>query len=387
MAHIRKLKNGTFQAAVYVGTSTQLDKNGKPKKIYEYITCDSEKECKRLARELETEIEEGRYSNMGNFRFSAWCEKWAEVNFVELSPSTQKSYNMYIKHHFVPFFGNKKLKDIKEMHVKEYISEKLKTLSANTARKHFYVLSKILEDALKSKNPCLYIKPPKKEEYRPDVLDDEGFNLIHAAFKGTWDEIPLLLAAYCGMREGEIFALKPDDIDKENGYIRVDENRAITPDCSYIDKDPKSSRGKRLIAAPKILFDLIDKYRLSQKEISEYLFPMRPDSYSDRFGKIIDRHNLALKRIRAGKACKDDFDVVFEHRRKIQFNVQKKPLPDIRFHDLRHYHATVLYKHNISDQYAAERLGHDVMVLKKIYQHLELDIKKDLDQKVINIFS
>ena len=64
----------------------------------------------------------------------------------------------------------------------------------------------------------------------------------------------------------------------------------------------------------------------------------------------------------------------------------QRKLPKIRFHDLRHYHASLLYKNNVPDQYAAERLGHDIWVLKKIYQHLGLEENKELDQKVKDIF-
>jgi integrase len=68
-------------------------------------------------------------------------------------------------------------------------------------------------------------------------------------------------------------------------------------------------------------------------------------------------------------------------------NDPEKKLPKIRFHDLRHYHASLLYKNNVPDLYAAERLGHDISVLKKIYQHLGLEEKKDLDNKVKNLFN
>jgi integrase len=69
-----------------------------------------------------------------------------------------------------------------------------------------------------------------------------------------------------------------------------------------------------------------------------------------------------------------------------KFNLLQCLLPDIRFHDLRHYHATVLYNNNVSDKYAAERLGHDIMVLKKIYQHLQESTKSKEDQKILEIF-
>jgi integrase len=380
MAHIRKLKNGTFQASVFVGTLT----DGKKK--YEYITCDTEKECKTRARELETDIENRAYSNYANMRFDVWSEKWVLVSMHELTSGTVKGYKAYINNHFIPFFGNMKLKNIQEMHVKEFVTNKLKELSSTTVRKMFFLLSWILHDALKIKNPCRDITPPKTNKYKPNVLDEAGFNLIHNALKNTWDEIPLLLAAYCGMRAGEIFALKWDDIKKDEGLIKIDESRAITEDEGYINKSPKSERGYRQVATPSIVFDLIERHRITQKAINNYLFMIRPDSYSERFGKLIDRHNIAIRQIKRGKTCKDDYNVIYEHKNKIQFNVQGEVLPDIRFHDLRHYHATILHKHGISDQYAAERLGHDIMVLKKIYQHLELDVKKDIDNKVVSIF-
>lgn len=378
MAHIRKRDNGSFQATVYAG------KTVAGKKIYEYITCDSLKECKTKARELERDIENKTYSNLGKVNFDVWCEKWASVSFGELAPSTQKSYKMYVNFHFVPFFGSLKLEKITEMHIKEYVSDKLKKLSPTTVRKHFFVLSWILKDALKSKNPCVDIVAPQAKKYKPEILQEDGFVLIHAALKGTWDEIPLLMAAFCGMREGEIFALKWDDILKSEGLIRVDENRAIGEN-GYMDKAPKSDRGMREIAAPDVVFKLIEDYRMNLESISNYLFTMRPDSYSERFGKLINRHNKAIKLIKSGKKTKDEY-VLVGNKRKIQFNPQSKPLPDVRFHDLRHYHATVLHKHGISDQYAAARLGHDVMVLKKIYQHLETGVKKNIDEKVKELF-
>jgi integrase len=399
MAHIRKLKNNTFQAAVYVGTSaSEVDKHGKPKKIYEYITRNSEKECKSLARELETDIENKAHSSYGNWAFDAWCKKWMEVNFVDYSqadildklkpkykPSTQKSYKMYIEYHFISFFNKRKLKDIQEMHIKEYISKKTKEgLSSTTMAKHFYILSDILYDALKIKSPCRDLKPPEIKKYKPHVLSEEEFNMLHDSFAGTWDEIPLLLAAWCGMRQGEIFCLKWGDIDKENSEITIDENRAIS-EFGYMDVDPKSERGFRTIPVSQKVMDLIEARRLKQEKISPYIFPMRPDSYSGRFAKLIDRHNKALKDIRAGKAKKADF-IPKGHKRSVEFYLSKAPLPDIRFHDLRHYHASILYKNGISDQYAAGRLGHDISVLKKIYQHLEDSTRKATDDKVKDIF-
>lgn len=403
---VRLAKSGNaYEAPVYVGVSaTEKTKSGKPKKLYEWVRAETEKECRSLKRELETEIENRSHSDYGKWTFEQWCKKWIEVNFVDYSqpkildklkpkykPSTQKSYRMYIEFHFIPFFGNRKLKDISEMHIKEYLAKKMKDggkngkpLSSTTVKKHFYILSDVLYDALKIKSPCRDIEPPTIKSYKPYVLSEDEFSMFHDALAGTWDEIPLLLAAWCGMRQGEIFCLKWGDIDKENSEITIDENRAIS-EFGYMDVDPKSVRGFRTIPVSQKVMDLIEARRLKQEKISPYIFPMRPDSYAKRFPKLIERHNQALKDIKAGKAKRADF-VIKGHKRAVEFNVAKSPLPDIRFHDLRHYHATILYKNGISDQYAADRLGHDISVLKKIYQHLEDSTRKATDDKVKDMF-
>lgn len=341
MASIRKLPNGHYQATIYVGR----DANGK--QIRKYVTRPTLRECKAAAREIEQEIEEGRFVNVQNTRLSTWMDKWLELNKERLSPSTFVSYKAYVDVHFKPAFGNLKLNQINEIHIKQYMNDKLKELSTTTVRKHMFVLRRILEDALKHKNPARNIKIPAPNEYKPHVLTDEEFQKVHNAVKGTRDEIIVLLAAWCGLRRGEIFALKWDDINWQEGTIRIDESRAISEN-GYVDKQPKSKNGLRTVVAPEYLINLLAQYRKEQKRITKRIFPIRPDHYSSYFANL----------------------------------VRKKNLPNIRFHDLRHYHATWLYNQGIPDHYAAQRLGHDIHVLKGIYQHLNVDRKKEIDNRI-----
>lgn len=389
MASIKLLDNGKYQATVYIGR----DANGKQDKKRK--TFDSERKAKKWARDLETEIEERKYTNMDKVRASTWFNDWLEANKNHLSPPTYISYKMYINTHFKPFFGTFKLGQIKELHIKKYINDKLMELSPTTVRKHVFVLKEILHDALKLKSPCLDIKPPKPEKYVPYILTEEEFQNIHTAVKGTRDEPIILLAAWCGLRRGEIFALKWDDINWDNGTIRVDEARALSED-GYINKKPKSDNGLRSVAVPQPLMTILKDYRVQQaipytgkgkvpeskkairrqigrllkkyssksieevpeeqkenflselKELQSRIFLIRPDHYSTYFGELI----------------------------------KNKKLPPVRFHDLRHYHATWLYRQGIPDQYAAQRLGHDIHVLKGIYQHLGVDVQAEIDEKI-----
>ncbi|MDD2234332.1 MAG: hypothetical protein PHZ11_03125 [Desulfitobacteriaceae bacterium] len=78
------------------------------------------------------------------------------------------------------------------------------------------------------------------------------------------------------------------------------------------------------------------------------MFDLRPDYWSERFHNVIVQNNLA----------------------------------PVRFHDLRHYHASWLYKNGILDHKAADRIGDDIRTLKQVYQHIGVDDSEELDEEI-----
>jgi integrase len=397
---VKKLLSGKFQIVVFIGR----DANGK--QLKKKITRDSEKEVKTVARELEQEIEERRYTNMVNMRASVWFDKWLELNCNRLSPSTYLSYKMYVKTHFKPAFGSFKLGQIRELHVKQYINDKLEFLSPTYVRKHIFVLREIFYEALKTKSPCRDIEIPKAEKYKPYVLTEKEFQQIHDTVKGTRDEPIILLSAWCGLRLGEIFALKWDDISWKDGVIRIDENKAIS-EKGYVDKKPKSENGLRNIAAPKELMLILKNYRMNLIEAENIVIgkkknksrkPADRKAFRHRFNKAIRALLVKYKSDSIANVPEDKKEEFITDLNAIQERlflmrpdsystyfgemIDDKKLPPIRFHDLRHYHATWMYKQGIPDQYAAQRLGHDIKTLKGIYQHLELETKTEIDEMI-----
>ena len=343
MASIKKMENGTFKATISLG------RDANNKQIRKTLYASSEKECKNKARVIEQEYEDGLYVDTKKMRFSKWALEWLELRKDRISPSTLQSYNIYINKHFKPYFGNLKVSQINELMIKRYIAEKLKTLSSTTVRKHIYILSAILEDVLKHKNPCKYIEIPPVAYYEYHIVTDEEYKIIREFFRGKAYEPIILLIALCGMRRGEIFALKWDDIDEAAQTIRIDQAMCISDeDKGYIEKGTKSKNGFRTVVAPAEIFNLLERKRKKQKVIQERIFPSRPDSFSSWFSECMTKLKL-----------------------------------DIRFHDLRHYHATWLYKNGIPDLFAAQRLGDDLNTIKKIYQHIGEDTAKKLNDEII----
>ena len=348
MASIRKNSNGTYTATVYVG------RDANDKMLRKYVTRPGLKDVKAAARELEEDVAARDLSNVSVMKISRYMDAWLDINRPMLAPTTVKFYKGYVENHFKPFFGRLRVSQVTDMHIKAYIAEKMPDLSPTTVRKHFFTLQKMFRDALKHKSPCLGVKPPKPSDFKPVVPTENQFDNIHKIFvnAGAEYEAAILLAGWCGLRRGEIFALKWDDIDEENGYIRVDEAMALKEDEYVFElKDPKSSKGIRKVPAPEGLIEKLVTIRQGRKVIKHEVFTINPDQFTRKYNRTMN--NLGLK---------------------------------IRFHDIRHYHASILYKNNVPDLYAAENLGHDIWVLKRIYQHLGLEDKKTIDDKVKKLF-
>lgn len=368
MASIKKIDKDTWKVTVYVG------RGPKGEVLREYATARTEAEAKKIARELEDEVEKGKLTNVSKMKMADWMDKWLEINKPLLSSTTIKAYSLYIETHFKMAFKGMRVSDITDLHVKAYIADKLLELSSTTVRKHFYTLQKILKDALKHNSPCIGIKAPKNSEFKPTIPTEEEFNQIRQAFAeiGPEHEAVILLAGWNGMRRGEIFALKDDDIDAQNGYVRVDEALALAEDdYRYEVKDPKSSNSKRDIATPDYLIDLLQRIAKANKAKKEST------------SKVVE-----LKQKKKGKeAAHPIFTITPGSWTNLYAKtIREKQLPKVRFHDLRHYHASWLYKHSVPDLYASQRLGHDIWVLKRIYQHLGLETQKELDNKIKDLF-
>jgi integrase len=365
MASIKKLPNGTFQATVYVGR----DASGRM--LREYFTRRTRREAADAARIREQEIADGDVTSYATMSLKAFQALWLDLYGPRLSPSTERAYRMYERVHITPALGDIKLNKLNAMHLQQYFINKEKTtLSSNTLRRHYFYLSRILKTALKHKSPLLDVDPPSEANYTPVLLTQEMYPVIRQLLSNTELELPFLLASMCGLRAGEICALRWNDIQTRDStemrdgtqahitmtYIRIDESLVVNAKGStYTTKGPKSKRGVRVIAAPESVVACLARYPRGGDE--DRIYVMRPDSLGKKWHKWLTTQPKELH------------------------------LPQIRFHDLRHYHATRLWMEGFSDKYAAARLGHDEWVLRKKYQHMEESYLTETDKAVLSAFS
>ena len=230
MANILKRGN-TFRIRVYVGT----DMNGK--KIMKSTTYvppvdATPKKAEKLAQEYAYEFErqcKGYVSFNENMRFSELAE-WYFTNFapVELKASTVYTYTGQYKNHIEPVLGNIKLKDITTPKLTQVMQSY--NLNPATVRKLYVIVQSIfkrgMEQGFLRDNPCHNVVLPKNKEKNKVMAlsEDELKRFVKLLDEKPADEdfkriIRVLL--FTGMRSGECFALRWEDIDFEKMSISI----------------------------------------------------------------------------------------------------------------------------------------------------------------------
>ena len=144
-----------------------------------------------------------------------------------MKPTTFGSYESMVKQTIEPYFRNKliTLKDLEARHIQQFYSEKLRTVKPNSVIHYHAVIHQALKYAMKTdlvaQNVAMKVDRPKKNDYQPVFLDAEELQPLFEGVKGTRLELPVLVAAFYGLRRGEVCGLKWDAIDFERGTITI----------------------------------------------------------------------------------------------------------------------------------------------------------------------
>lgn len=303
------------------------------------------------------EIENNLYMNESNLTLEEYLNKWHKVYTAELQETTKELYKVYIEKHIIPEIGQLKIKQIRPMQLQEFYNKKLENLSGKTVGKIHSFLNHVLDDAKRNQmikvNPCESVNKPKADKYNPVIYNEEQFNKLLSVVRGTFDEVAILLAGVCGLRRGEVFGLRLTDIDFKNSMISIVETM-VRFNGEWIIKKPKTETSQRKIKVPEFVIRVINDYLSSLKVVPERICGQyKPGSYSDHFKNLLENNEL----------------------------------PHIRFHDLRHFNATLMLKYGVPDKIASGRLGHSqVQTTREIYQHMTSDMDAQAAEIIEGVF-
>lgn len=197
--------------------STGLPEKGNKRK--------AEAELARIRSEFVPPQEVGELAS--NMPFADYLLEWLEIVKVRVKATTFSSYEQMVKSVIEPYFRKKAvtLQGLEARHIQQFYSEKLKTVKPNSVIHYHAVIHQALKYALKTdlvtQNVAEKVDRPKKNDYQPVFLDADELQHLFEVVKGTKFELPVLVAAFYGLRRGEVVGLKWDAIDFERGTITI----------------------------------------------------------------------------------------------------------------------------------------------------------------------
>lgn len=336
MATARKLPSGNFRCRVYIGKVDGKD-------VYKSFTAPTKKEAEKQAIEFLNKSNKKRKKYAADTTFIEALENYITIKETVLSPSTIRGYKS-LKRNFIekfPSFSNMKIYNITQEDIQKVISALAKEKSPKTVKNYHGIISAILGEEM-------IIKTTMPQKIIPDLYipSDEDIKILIKSVENSELEIPVLLGAFCMMRRGEICGLSIDDVDFKTNTIHVHHSLVIDDDKNWNLKAPKNSTSDRFVDAPEFVINKIKE--------KGYITKLSPDNISSNFSRVLKRNNI----------------------------------PHFRFHDLRHYSASIRHALNIPDAYImAEGGWKSDAILKSVYRHAMKDKKNEMQERAKSHFS
>lgn len=319
----------------------------------------AETECARLIAELAG----GSYIEPAKTTVREYFTKWLAHEKGNVSPKTHQRYEELLLKNVAPLLGHLTMNKLTAARIDAAWGQLLESgrrngkggLSPRTVHHCRRVMLTAMDQALKwdllKKNPVALTRPPKVERTSIEAYTAPQTAVVLDDLRSSRVFVPVLLAAMCGLRRGEILALRWRHVDLVSAVLSIRESaEQVGTVVRY--KETKSGKSRTVSLSSTVLEEL-NRHRLAQAE-EQLKVGIRPDENSFVVAQVDGR---PLKPV----------SLTHEWTRLLA----KTSLPRIRFHDLRHSHATQLLAAGVHPKIASERLGHSTIgITLDLYSHV-----------------
>lgn len=341
---VQRLPSGNFRAS-FIGPDGQ--------RVFASVTFATDSEAETWLATQRADLVRGtwRGRDVGAALFSDYSRRWLAQR-SDLKPRTAALYMSLLDLHIVPGLTAYRLKDLSPSVIRDWHGH-LGTSTGETARAQSYrlvrtILNQAVRDGELDTNPCQIRKAgtvTATERPTPTIAQ------IHQLAK----EVPnrysamVLVAAYGGLRFGELTALTRDDLDiPREGLPKVTVRRAMHRlGGKWITGSPKSDAGRRTVTLPAFLGPVLGAH------LDQHVGP--------------DRTSLVFATASGRPLARSNWSSTFGRAR------DEVGLGDVHFHDLRHAAATLAVQSGATLKDTMTRLGHSSPRAALIYQHSASD--------------
>jgi integrase len=334
---------------------------------------EARKELRRLVRSADT----GQHVAPDRMTLGQWIELWITAGAPgrrqkQAGRRTLVRYGELLRCHVTPALGGRPLQQLQATEI-DALYRSIEGKVAPRTGSHVHVvfsscLATAVRKGLLAASPMARVShiPSPGEADHGQALDQDQLRILLEGFRNTTLFPIVAVAAFTGMRRGEILALRWTDLDVAAKTLRIE--RAV--DQIYgqplLLKPPKTARGKRTIAIDGDLLALL----LGEREKHLRIMAGVPD------GVAVDLSLMKLPEdalvFPNPPAPGEDFSFTrlrnpLTLTKAFVKRARKLGFPDLRFHDLRGSHETMLLDAGVPTHIVAARCGHDPAVLLRSY--------------------
>ena len=240
-------------------------------------------------------------------------------------------------------------------------------LSPRTVQHMHRILRQALEQAVRwnmlARNPADVVDPPKVERKRMKALDPAETARLLQALRPTRMFVPIMIGVLCGLRRGEITALKWRSVDLVAAQMAIVESTEQTR-AGVREKETKTGRGRR-VALPRFVVEELRRHKIRQaEELLRLGIRQTDETYV-----VAQANGAPLK----PQSLTHEF---------VRF-MASADIPHVRLHDLRHSHATHLFASGVHPKVVQERLGHSSVGLTlDTYSHVLPGMQEDAAARI-----
>lgn len=349
---IYKRSDGLWVGQIYLPSGKKKVKYSK-----------SQKEVRDWLHDQNEAVSKGIYIDAKDITLSAFLEQYMSFAASSLRPKTVNSYLYLIRNHIIPELGSIKLSQLRADQVQAFYTQKINEgLSKRTVQYMHAVLHKSLNQALRwglvVRNVSDLVDAPSPTRKTPEILDLEQTRRFMEEIKGHRWELIYLIAIGGGLREGEILALRPSDVQITTGVVYVSRSLQYLAGEGLVVSEPKTATAKRNVPLPEFVLIPLREYLDSLKENQQFLFETSN-------GTPVSPRNL------------------LRHYHSV---LKSLGLPKMPFHNLRHLSASLALMAGVNPKTVQQRLGHSTVALTlNTYSHLLPGVEDEAAKKLNDI--
>ena len=355
---MRKRARNVWEITASLGKDEKGIRRRKSRTVY-----GTKSEAQKRLRQLVEEVERIR-PRRGTVSVRDWLHIWHREDVMpRLRIKTQERYADIIEKDLIPRLGDIPLPELLPRHIEDaYRQLQADGLDARTVRLVNCVLSGACKYAVRrdkvDRNVAALVALPAvtKQEVIPPEIDIVQ-QLLELAAEEAHPLFPFLfMVTYTGMRKGEAWGLRRRHVHLDQGTIDVVEAVVRTRHSGNVRNRPKTEKGVRTIDLPDVAVEFLRRHLAQQGEDAGPDDLVFPGKDGDMMAETTMMRQLKELGARVGS-------------------------PDITFHALRHFHASVCLEDDENAFATSRRLGHgSITTTMDTYGHLLKGRQKSLAQ-------